>query len=76
MTEAQKTAVATAYKMATNPELFPYSNKNTPEQNEMIIKTLEAFFEIDYGEVKGFNKQTVDRLVWLSQMPSAPGEIL
>ena len=76
MTEAQKTAVATAYKMAKDPELFPYANKKSAEQNEMICKTLEAFFDIDEGEVKGFNKQTVDRLVWLSQMPSAPGEIL
>ena len=43
MTGAEKTAIETAYDYFKNPENYPLINvynSNTPEENEMIAKTI------------------------------------
>lgn len=71
MTNKQKTAVSTAYKIALSPSSYPYvSNTNTPQENAMICKTLEGIFDFDEaGNVIDFSEESVRRLNWISECP-------
>ncbi len=70
MTKEQKTAFEMLYKYSKNPSAYLIENCNSPEENAMIVKTLEGIFNIDHsGNIVGFNTDTVDKFFWLSKCP-------